>query len=793
MITCMARALSRHQHLLAAVAISVLLAVFFNPVVLDGATFSTVDTSQRNTYPWAVRGDRPALPAQADQAQYSHPRQVFLDSSLKDDGVVPLWDPDTLGGHPFFASGPGLAYPPRLILTVLFDPSWTHDLYLIVHMFGAGMAMFALMKQLRVGFLGGLLGAVAWSFSSYSFGWITLEPFAAVAALLPLALVFVRRWHDQESWPQLLLAALLLGLLYLGASNELALVSFLLVAGYAASLALQQTSSAWRRRSGLARVSALAAPLVLVTAALCVAAVGVLPFLELVGRVDRTNLRYSEYLSSTYPTVRRTSLTDFLHLFIPPRTPLDPARLISQSSFVGTAPALLALPALFLRRPGTGLGRAAALSTLLFVVGTPLTWIGYHLVPGLGSLNGLARSLFVWDLGVAVLCGVGLDRGLAWLRGAAMSRGLLQGHQGARTRIVLRALGLLCIVATASQLAVYGRHANPPFQPRDPAFLFPTTPAVAALREAQGPELGEGRALPLTRVTGGLPPPDGAPFLAMSGNAGQVLGLRLVTGYENAVPDRTLQLWRYVRGEDLATVLSEPPTTTLNLVFPSDRPRTELFARLGIAAVFAPPGLLEDDGWREPDLIRKGLRQSYLAEDGVVLEVLDPAPRASVVSDSVLAQGAEEALTALLEPGFDPRRTVILETPPRLGAGGGPPASGAEPRVVWLDQGPNGARLSVTAEQPGWLVILENWDPGWRATVGGRPTVVERANFAFQAVRIPAGTSAVELAYRPPEVLWGAVLSGVASATILVIASIEAVRRRRRRCRRHGRAPAAPF
>jgi len=772
------RSLDRHQYMLAAIAMAVLLAVFFKPVAFDHATFSAVDVNQRNAYPWAQLGDRPPFPAQTDQAQYSYPRQVFLDHALKHDGAIPLWDPFTLGGHPSFASGPGMAYPPRLVLTLLFDPSWTHDLYVILHIFGAGMAMFAFMKQLRVAFLGALLGAVAWSFSSYSLGWITLEPFAAVAALLPLALLLVRRWYDRESWAQLLLASLVLGLAYLGSSSELALVSFLLVAGYAAALALRR-AVAWGPRSAVGRVASVGAPLVLVGLALGVAAVGVLPFLELMGRVDRAGIRYADYLTSTYPTLRRTSLADLLRTFVPPTTPLSPARLTSQSAFVGTATALLAVPALFIRRPGTGFGRAAAAITLLFVVGTPVTWIGYHLVPGLGSLNGLARCLFVWNLGVAVLGGIGLDAAVTRLGRTAGSTGP-RARLGGRLPVVLRTLGVLCVVATAGQLLVYGWHANPPFQPRDRGSLFPRTPAVAALQQAQGPAPGEQRALPLARLVGGRPPRDGSPFLAMPGNAGQALDLRLVTGYENAVPDRTLQLWRYLRGEDLEAVLSVPPTTTLNLVFPSDRVRTELLGRVGVGAVLAPPGLVEDAGWRQPDLRRKGLRLAYLGSDGVVLAVDGAAPRASVVSASRVVQGSRAALSALIEPGFDPARTVILESSP-VAPDVQPAISSEAARVVWLDQGPNGARLSVTAANPSWLIIRESWDPGWRAMVGGRAAKVERADFAFQAIRVPAGTSAVELAYRPPELFRGAAVSGVTTAAILAVAITDAGRRRRRR------------
>jgi len=768
---------ARHGYLGAAIVLGLFLAVFFNPIARHDATFSTVAVNQRNIYPWAAGNDPAPFPVQSDQAQYSHPRQVFLDHTLKA-GVIPLWDPYTLGGHPFLASGPGLAYPPRLILTAMFGPSWAHDLYLVIHLFGAGMAMFAWMKQLRVRFLGALFGAVAWTFNAYSLTWVMLEPLAAVLALLPLALLFLRRWHDHESWPQLLLAGLALGLLYLGSSSELALVSFLLVAGYGAALAVLRVAGSSGRRSDVARIRPLAGPAVLVGVAMCVAAVGVLPFVNLIGRVHRASLPYSAYLDSTQIGLRRFSLSDFLRTLLPPVTPADASASVSQSAFVGTATALLALPALFLRRAGTGFGRGVTVITLLFIVGTPVTWFGYHLVPGLSSLNGLARCLFVWNLGVITLGGIGLDSAMSWLSLRVESR-RTAGRPRARLPLVVGGVGILCVMFTAGQLLVYGRHANPRFQRRDPSLLFPPTPAVGALRQAQGAAPGEGRVLPVTRLPGGRPPADGSAFLALSGNAGQALDMRIVAGYENAVPDRTLRLWRYVGGESLQA-LSKPPTTTLNLLFPSTGVRTELLGRLGIAAAYAPPRLVTDDGWGEADILRKGLRQSYLAEDGVVLQVVDPAPRASVVTDAQVVSGADEALTALIAPGFDTRRSVILEGRSVPVADRGSPATADAPPIVWDAQGPNGARLTVTSATAGWLVLLESWDPGWRATVNGEASTVERADFAFQAIRIPAGTSAVELSYRPPEVLWGAALSGITVAAILVVVGVDASRRRRR-------------
>ena len=67
------RVIARHQHLLAAGVLVVLLAVFFSPLALDDATFSTVEASQANTYPWAgpKSRPRPTRPSTATPARSS--------------------------------------------------------------------------------------------------------------------------------------------------------------------------------------------------------------------------------------------------------------------------------------------------------------------------------------------------------------------------------------------------------------------------------------------------------------------------------------------------------------------------------------------------------------------------------------------------------------------------------------------------------------------------------------------------------------------------------------------------
>ena len=97
-----------------------------------------------------------------------------------------------------------------------------------------------------------------------------------------------------------------------------------------------------------------------------------------------------------------------------------------------------------------------------------------------------------------------------------------------------------------------------------------------------------------------------------------------------------------------------------------------------------------------------------------------------------------------------------------------PASRGAEVRVVSsrLDT----MELEADLGAPGVLVLLEAFDPGWRAAVDGAEAKVLRANGLFRAVRLPGERHRVLLSYRPRSAAAGfllALLGGAAAAVAL--------------------------
>jgi hypothetical protein len=129
------------------------------------------------------------------------------------------------------------------------------------------------------------------------------------------------------------------------------------------------------------------------------------------------------------------------------------------------------------------------------------------------------------------------------------------------------------------------------------------------------------------------------------------------------------------------------------------------------------------------------------------------------------ASDEEEARRLILEPGFRPDETVVLE-----GATGVVRESPSAPAsVVPRARRPDLERVGVVSGG-GILLRAETYDPRWKARIDGRPARVMPADFAFQAVAVPAGAHEIEFVYSDPATLGAMVcsLAGLLLAAMLL-------------------------
>jgi hypothetical protein len=131
-------------------------------------------------------------------------------------------------------------------------------------------------------------------------------------------------------------------------------------------------------------------------------------------------------------------------------------------------------------------------------------------------------------------------------------------------------------------------------------------------------------------------------------------------------------------------------------------------------------------------------------------------PRVDVVPDAA-------ALLRRLADGDDDLSTVALvEDLPPSGFRGSDAATATTGRVTFVTDDPEHVVLDVAAPERGFLVLADQYDGGWRATIAGVRVPIQRANYLFRLVEVPAGSRRVEFRYRPESLLLGAVVSAAA-------------------------------
>ncbi|HEX9187343.1 MAG TPA: YfhO family protein, partial [Vicinamibacteria bacterium] len=143
-----------------------------------------------------------------------------------------------------------------------------------------------------------------------------------------------------------------------------------------------------------------------------------------------------------------------------------------------------------------------------------------------------------------------------------------------------------------------------------------------------------------------------------------------------------------------------------------------------------------------------------------VRRVADALPRAYAIGRTRIADDAA-ALARFGEPDWDPAQELVL---PEGRASS--PVGRFEGSARIVEERADRVVLEAELSEPGYVVLVDTFDPGWRAAVDGKPSPVLRANVAFRAVAAPAGRHVVSFEYRPWPVTAGLAVS-VATAVLL--------------------------
>ena len=707
-------------------------------------------------YTWSAFWWRPNGPlpgTNLDYYGYFYPNWLYAMQAIER-GWGLLWNPFQNCGQPFLAiSTTGLFYPLHLLF-VLFGPDLGQYVEVALHLAVGGIGLYWLARELGVGVAGALAGAAAFALGGTTIQLASWLPTViAPYAWMPAALAAAERVLRAPRLGNALVLAVVLAIQILPGYPQITFFTYLAIGLRAAVVLI--APGATRR---LPLIGALAVGLGL---PLGLAAIQFLPALEFAGESLRSGRLSRE---EVFPVRQTMDWTKFL-LALAQRTGFGAAVMLLPAALAGAALAAS-------RRRAVVWSYTALLAlSLALSFDTPVFELFYRLPVG-GSFRLPYRFLWLAACVLCVLAALGVDAAAHGREGRRRPAVLVGAAVGAAAFAALSPMRLyppeLPLLG-----ALLGCLAMAVFVPRIGRWtigLVPVLVAVNAVWMAAPPAIGpardghvlfarraafdwlrermtlQDRVYPLTEVFN----------FGLGYKTPSLFEVRSITDYETQASMRIAKV--YVR-----TFLNRPMRGINDYYFklirhPQNRPLFDLMATryLMVDAADKRAQITLEPPLREVAHIG----QTRIFENAGALPRAFWAPRALVIADP------NRAVEWLAAADNDPRRTVLLETPPADGFLGAQGDAQADPVTITADRGEM-LSLKVSAPAEGFLALTDQYYPGWSAMVNGAPTPVLRANVAFRAVRVPAGESTVEFHYRPLSVRLGAIVSAVCWAFVL--------------------------
>jgi hypothetical protein len=151
-----------------------------------------------------------------------------------------------------------------------------------------------------------------------------------------------------------------------------------------------------------------------------------------------------------------------------------------------------------------------------------------------------------------------------------------------------------------------------------------------------------------------------------------------------------------------------------------------------------------------------------------IKEIGGALPHLLLVNDWTRLDGRDAIFNALIQPSFDPQKTLILETDPTPA-----PIAGGQPGTVELVHADTDSlTISASVEKPTLLLITDTYSRYFRAVPlpesSQRRYDVLPADYALMAIPLAAGKHLLRLEYAPSGYLIGRWISMVALAAYLL-------------------------
>jgi hypothetical protein len=747
--------------------------------------------------------------ASRDLYAFFYPRRLFAAEAIRH-GILPLWNPHLASGVPFLANlQSSLFYPPSFLYYLLpFHIGFKY--FIIFHYYLAGLFMYLFMKHLRYETFSSINAAIVFMFGGYMISILDNVAFLTAAVWLPLIVLFFDRALRKQRFIDLAVTGVFISFQILGGDASCYLLStFVFMIAYLIYYLFSENKLTGRKRRVL--IWYLPAAWII---ALGLSSIQLIPFLEFISHSTRTGGFGYEHLTKwSYNPL------EFLQLLVPYvfGTTVPMCRWLGQywldTFYIGIFPLLMVTFCLCCSKDKLKFFLICILAVSFFMALGKYNPVFYWFtfVPGINMLHYPVKYLFLGGFALSILAGMGCS---------SLFAGIRKGDPSKKIFLSLFFVNLIALAVLFTGLIMDNTFFEL-FKTIYPQTLFHKIAGIESgyLAIFRGfawfVVLLTGCSIFLALTKKGL---ISVKIAQVIGTTILLADLMFVGKPTDPVIDQS----RYTEPSETVKVLKTDPSyfrlfslsyisfegfmhipntpfqktfktlqtflaPNLSLIFRIDtideyaailmkryyelfnplkkffqpvtkEPQYRVYAHtimniLNVKYVVS-SFKLEDEDFR---LVREGKIKLY--------ENLKVLPRAYCVPDATVVKNDAEVLRTLGKRTFNPRVSVLItgEEYERVAdninkiKGLSPDKYKGETKI--LKYSLNNVEIETNATGPGFLVLADNFYPGWKVYVNGNEKTILRVNHTLRGVQIPRGKNRVTFRYSPLSFKIGALVS----------------------------------
>jgi len=725
-------------------------------------------------------------------------------------GHVPLWNPEILGGMPFVGGMSGDVLYPTAWLRLVLPTHVAMNLGFVIHYVLAGLFTYWFLRRWRVSWTGAVVGGLAYQLAGVIGSYVSPghDGKLFVTTMLPLTLIGLTMGIRDRRLEGYAIVALAVGLMMLSPHPQMAQYALLAAGIFTLYLTLGEGSLTSTR----ARLEALALAGAAVIVGVGVSAIQYVPFYAYIPYSPRDssvlhNFEWSAAYALPWAHVPELVIPRFTGETFN-GSYWGPNGLKLHSEYLGLLVVVFAVVGAADRQRRRMVFWLAGIGLLFLLVAlgasTPFFRLWWELVPFSKSMRAPGMALFIVAFVTAVLAGIGVDR---------------VAH-GDAPRFSRAALIVGAVIALLGLTGAFGAMAESLGRGVEVKLGFPErgAMAVSAARTIQwsalmaGVILAVAGAIALARARGLAGPRLFAGVLVALVGTDLWLNARAFWNYSNA-PDelfagdaiktrlrsvpRPIRVWDVdvypgaaLMADDIAQLYghhgNEPHAfdvvnarqgESLSFARAGDPQILDLFAvnYLIVPAASAPDSL---PGFRRT-LTNVATSSGTTA---TLFEREQPISYARFIPAAAVPASASQIANTVVDPQFAVDRIVLLDSAPGIVPGAIPnplpPRSDLAVTVAEWRPGEIRVQLGSPAPHAGYVLVSENWDAEWRASVDGKDARVLRGDGTLITVPVPSGAREIVLRYEGRSFARGRIITIVSLLVVVIGLALPPLARR---------------